>query len=421
MSVTVTQQPPLLTPAYSDVVLTVSSSLVLSKSKMNYVYDIFTKDLGSSTTNYVGRVRQTPNPSGVGMLDLSRYLQLNVSEDLITGSMFDIQQTSKLAPGFNTTKQYFVQCGEQYAESISGSITLYNGNGTPSTTDTLTSTSTISGYTFNGVKQFDEGFVWNQAPYVTPTGREFLTNSPRTLYKEDDEYITTACLYGTYSGTPFPITGSTYGRVYDSSNNLLKTYNPQSGYTATSSNIISLFSGVKVSDVVSGFTATWDKILLQIGSGNQTEVLTIKKKVCPWQKYDPMDIIFLNRLGGWDTFRFYGSKNEDIKISRGTYQRAYGTWSSTSYSYNTYERGTSNIKTDLEVSGEVMSDFLERDTVNWLGELLTSAQVYKIEDGTLVPINIVDNNFKKQIKGNVRLRQVSFKYVYSTEQRTQQQ
>lgn len=426
MSVSVTQQLPILAPAYNDIVLTVSSTNVVSKFKMKYVYDIFAKDLGTNTTSYIGRVRQTPNPSGVGMLDLGRYLQLNVSQDLFDGVMYDIPQTSKLEAGYNTLIQYWVECGEEYAEALTGTtgttVTLYNGNGTVATGDYLTSTATISGYTFNGVKQFSEGLYWDQEPYVAPTGRTFLTNSPRTLYKEEDEYITTACLYGTYSGTAFPITGSTYAKVYSSNNTLLTTYNPQTGFTATSSNILPLFSGVRIADVMFGYD-TWDRIELQIGSGNQTEVMTIKKKVCPWHKYNPVDIIFLNRLGAWDTFRFYGSKNEEVKIQRDTYERAYGTWSSTSYSYDIYERGTSNIKTDLRVEGEVMSDFIDRDTVNWLEELLTSPQVYRIEPvtGHLTPINIIDNNFKRQIKGNVKLRQVSFKYTYSTQERTQQQ
>jgi hypothetical protein len=134
-----------------------------------------------------------------------------------------------------------------------------------------------------------------------------------------------------------------------------------------------------------------------------------------------MDIIFLNRYGAWDTFRFYGSKDENVKIQRGTYQRAYGTWASTSWTYDTYERGTSNISTDLNIEGVVMSDFIDIDTVNWLEELLTSPQIYKIESGVLTPINITDSDFKRQIKGNVKLRQVSFKYTYSTQERTQQQ
>ena len=420
MSVVITQQIPLLTPANSDVVMTVSGSLVLTKSKYKYVSDIFTQELSGSVVTYVGRVRQTPNPSGVGMLDLSRYLQLSVSQDLFNGVMYDLPTSSKLQTGYNSVRKFYVMAGEEYADSISGSVALYNGNGTPITGSYLTSTSTIGGYTFNGNKQFDEGPVWDTTPYVAPTGRTLLTNSPRTLFKEEDEYITTGCLYGTYSGTTFPITGSTYAKVYDSNNTLLTTYNPQSGYTATSGDILPLFCGVRILDIKYGYD-NWDRIELQIGSGNQTEVLTIKPNVCPVKKYDPVDIIWLNRYGVWDNFRFFGSKNEETKIKRDTYQRLYGTWSNTSFTYNTYERGTSNIATDLKVEGEIMSDFLERDTVNWLEELLTSPQIYKLEAGVITPINITDSSFKKQIRGNVKLRQVSFKYVYSSEQRTQQQ
>ncbi len=108
-------------------------------------------------------------------------------------------------------------------------------------------------------------------------------------------------------------------------------------------------------------------------------------------------------------------------------QRQYGTWSSINYSYNTNERGTSNIKTDLTLQGEIMSDFLDQDTVNWLEELLTSPEVFIVGEfntgGTtkkLIPISITDSNFKRQVKGNRKLRQVSFKYEYATQIRTQQ-
>jgi len=416
MAITITQQPPILSPAYGDLVISVSSNLVVSKFKFKYVYDIFSFNPSTSVTTYVGRVKQTPNPSGAGMLDLSRYLQNQVDIDILSGSPFNTTGT----PQTNNNATYYVMCGEEYANTLYGVVTLYNGNGTALTATTLSSVSTTTGSTFNGVKQFEEGFVWNAAPYTGTTGRYLLTNSPRTLYKETDEYITAAALYGTYNGNAIPISGGTFAQVYNAAGTLLTTYNPIST-NFTSSFMRTLYGGVNISTIVSGYTNTWNKIVFRLGSGNQTEALTIYNKGCPWDKYDPKDVIWLNRLGGWDTFRFYGSKDEEIKIQRGTYQRAYGTWSSTTYSYNTYERGTSNIKTDLTFEGQVMSDFLDRDTVNWLGELLTSPVVFFIENGTLLPVNITDSSFKKQVRGNVRLRQVSFKYEKSNQVRTQQQ
>lgn len=112
MAVTVTQQPQYIKPAYSDNVLTVSSNQVVSKFKFKYVFDIFAKTASSGTYTYVGRVRQTPNPSGVGMLDLSRYLQLQVSQDLYGGNMYNYGWEPLLLE--TTIAQYYVMCGEEY-------------------------------------------------------------------------------------------------------------------------------------------------------------------------------------------------------------------------------------------------------------------------------------------------------------------
>jgi hypothetical protein len=412
MAITITQQPPVLTPAYGDIVISASSNLVVSKFKFKYVYDIISYNPGTNVTSYVGRVRQTPNPSGVGMLDLSRYLQNQVDLDILGGQPFNTTGT----PQTNNNAQYTVYVGEEYSDTLNGIVTLYNGNGTVSTGTTLSSVATSTGNVFNGAKQFSEGFVWNAAPYTGTTGRTLLTDSPRNLYKQTDEYITAAALYS--SG--FPISGGTYAQVYNAAGTLLTVYAPNST-NYTSSYIRTLYGGVRISTIVSGYENTWYRIVFRLGLTNQTEALNIYNKGCAVNKYNPKDVIFMNRLGGWDTFRFFGSKDEQVKIARGTYQRAYGTWSSSTFNYNTWERGTSNIKTDLIVEGEVMSDFLERDTVNWLEELLTSPQVYFIENNVLVPINITNTSFKNQLKGNVRLRQVSFTYEKSNQTRTQQQ
>jgi hypothetical protein len=383
------------------------------------VYDIFSFNSSGSVSNYVGRVRQTPNPSGVGMLDLARYLQNQTESTTIsnTGNLDIVIGGTNMRGDYNPFS-YIVFCGEEYSNTLNGPVTLYNGNDTLSTGTTLTSVSTSTGFTFNAVKQFEEGFVWDPTQYVAPTGRKLLTNSPRTLYMDTDEYFTMTTLYGVYSGVSFGITGVTNAEVYDVSGNLIKTYAP-SGTIATTTRIRSLYSNNTISTIVSGFENTWNKIL--IGFGNFTEKITIFRKDCNWDKYDPKDVIFLNRLGGWDTFRFYGSKNEEVKIERATYKRAYGTWSSATYNYTTNERGTTNIKTDLTVEGEVMSDFLDIETTNWLEELLTSPEVFMIEGVKLIPINITDSSFKRQIRGNVKLRQLSFRYEKSNDTRTQQQ
>jgi hypothetical protein len=441
--ISIVQQPLEVTPIYNDIVMTVVSDKIITKFKNKYVFDIFgSKQNGTQFPNsvpiYLGRVKSTPNPSGYGMLDLSRYLQTILGPEMDeTPEENAVNETPVSSIVESTSGTYFVICGEEYSETENGPVTLYNGNGTVSSGTTLTSTVSQVMFMFNGVKQFSEGQGFDATDYFKPTGRRLLTNSPRTLYKETDEYISLAAFCGYYSGSTtqanynIPLRAS----VYNSAGSLIKTLVGTTGaITSNSVEKSTKMVTTNIETIVSGYTGTWDKIDILLGTltgstSGTTETLTVYRKDCPWQKYDPVDVMFLNRLGGWDFFRFFGSKDEDVKIERGTYQRQYGTWPSINFNYNTNERGTSNIKTDLTLQGEVMSDFLDIDTVNWLEELLTSPEVFILgEEYTvstsqyrkLIPISITDSNFKRQVRGNRKLRQVSFKYEYSNQIRTQQ-
>jgi len=428
MAITITQTPQYIKPSYSDNVLTVSSNQVVSKYKFKYVFDLFAKPQNGDPYTYLGRVKQTPNPSGVGMLDLGRYLQNVVSQDLYNGYMYDLGWVPDTLK--QTLGDYYVMCGEEYSTSLSGATTLYNGSGTVCSTSTLTGTTTGVKVTFNGVNQFEYGYYWPGNDFFKATNRFLLSNQPLTQYREADEFICIGVLAGdNQQGYDANISRLGYtAKFYFTDGTNATYYQDYGNYTGATINGYYMSGTLQTILDIEGQTKDWTKVELSMSTEYEKRI--IYKKVCPWQKYNPKDVIFLNRYGAWDTFRFYGSKDEVTKIQRGTYERAYGTWSSYSYNYETYERGTDNISTELQVEGEVMSDFLDRDMVNWLGELLTSPQVYLVANNELphiitggvqlLPINITSSDFKKQIKGNVKLRQVSFKYKYSTPTRTQQ-
>lgn len=429
MAITILQTPQYIKQAYSDNVLSVTSNQVVSKFKFKYVFDLFAKPNNGDPYTYLGRVRQTPNPSGAGMLDLGRYLQNVLSQDLFNGYMYDLSWSpDSLRTTFGT---YYIMCGEEYSTSLSGTTTLYNGSGTVCSTSTLTGTTTGVLNVFNGVHQFDYGYYWNSSDWFKATNRFLLSNQPLTQYREADEYICFGVIsgYDTSNNLQASISRLGYTAKFYFTDGTNATYTSDNGnYTGTT--IAGWYMSGTIQSILDNEGQTKDWTRVELSMSTEYEKRIIYKKNCPWQKYNPKDVIFLNRMGAWDTFRFYGSKDEVIKIQRGTYERAYGTWSSTTYGYETYERGTDNISTDLQVEGEVMSDFLDKDTVNWLGELLTSPQVYLVANNEephqitggvqLLPINITSTDFKKQIKGNVKLRQVSFKYKYSTPTRTQQ-
>ena len=428
MAVTVIQAPQYIKQAYSDNVLTVSSNQVASKFKFKYVFDIFGKTNEAGSYTYLGRARQTPNPSGVAMLDLGRYLENVVSQDLYNGLMYDTAWSIDTLK--TTIGQYYVMCGEEYSTSLTGSTVLYNGSGTVSSTSTLTGTTTGVKTVFNGVHQFPYGYNWNSTDWFKSTNRFLLSNQPLTQYREADEFICLAGFGGDDSVTDANISRLGYTATFYFTDGTSTGYTSNEG-SYTASTITGYYLSGTLQSILDVNSQTKDWTRVEISMSTEYEKRIIYKKVCPWQKYNPKDVIFLNRLGGWDTFRFYGSKDEVTKITRGTYEVPYGTWAGSQYDYQTYERGTTNISTELQVEGDMMSDFLERDMVNWLEELLTSPQVYLVANNELphiitggvqlLPINITSSDFKKQIKGNVKLRQVSFKYKYSTPTRTQQQ
>jgi hypothetical protein len=442
MAITIIQQPPEIIATYSDIVMSVSSNMVISRFKFKYVYDIFSATPAGpaalTTYQYIGRVKQTPNPNGYGLLDLSRYLQLQLSGNTYNGYAANLTQPSGNPLAFSDWNtfgygKYYIMCGEEYATTLTGNVALYNGDGTLVSGTTLTGVQTITGTTYNGANQFEDGYNPNMTEFFMTSGRTLATNAPRTQYREQDENITFGGFMGFYSGMTTGFTNAGFDC------DLLYTIYPTSGgtvtgdiqgitVTATTGDTISMWYGsINLNQLVSGYTNNWNKIDIRFGASSgttypaYTETFTYFNKGCPWDKYDPKDIIFLNRYGIWETFRFYGSKEEQLKIQRGTFQRSYGTWSASNFTYRKTERGTSNIRTDLTFEGEVMSDFIDKETVNWLGELLTSPSVFISENNTMVPINITDSSFKRQLRGNAKLRQVSFKYEKSNQVRTQQQ
>lgn len=430
MSITITQQPEKIHPAYKDEVIGVTSDKVISKFKFKYVFDLFFRQRKTNTYTFVGRVKQTPNPSLAGLLDLSKYLQLQLEQDIALNNnkpFYNILTTGQTSIG-----DYYVNCGEEYADSPTGTITLYNGNGTPVSGEYLTGLTTDIATVYNGVQQFSEGYTYNPTDkWLSGSTIGYLSSQPLVQERSGGEYVFLNAFQGQNAAENSYIYYNPL-RYYvecvsPTGTTSFYTSNNQS-FVGTQKNII--MGSVCLNDLI-GSIPDWSYCNLYLASGTTqiTQTLKVKNKGCNWNKYNPVDVMWMNRYGTWDTFRFYGSKDEELKIKRKTYERAYGTWDKTTYSYKTTERGTNNIQTDLDFDGKIMSDFLNQDVVNWLEELITSPQVYIINrtnvdassaNDTLTPINITSNAFKRQVKGNVKLRQVEFTYTKSAEVRTQQ-
>ena len=117
MAITITQQPTYPNATYTDLVYVVQSTET-AQPQFQYVMDIV------SGSTILSRVRQYPNPSAVGVFNPARIL----NDYLEYPTQFDL---TVLTTSNTQVGQFTINFGEEYGTSISSSVTLYDGAGSP--------------------------------------------------------------------------------------------------------------------------------------------------------------------------------------------------------------------------------------------------------------------------------------------------
>ena len=118
------------------------------------------------------------------------------------------------------------------------------------------------------------------------------------------------------------------------------------------------------------------------------------------KKYDGFRLMYLNRGGSFSTFNFTLAHTKAVNVKRKTFEQNYGSYDSVSntYGWNTYDRGTTIIDTEVEESFTINSDYVSETVGDTLADLIQSPEVYHLADndyntlGANVAIsNAIDN------------------------------
>lgn len=134
----------------------------------------------------------------------------------------------------------------------------------------------------------------------------------------------------------------------------------------------------------------------------------------PCNRYLNNWIMFKNRFGTWDYYRFNYYRSEGLGIERNTYGQYNVSWGSSNPIKTTYSRGTTDYQTQITETHIINSGFINWPEFVWLEELYTTNDAYLIEEnGTLFPINIVGNDFVRKTIGNRTMYNLELTYVYS--------
>lgn len=126
----------------------------------------------------------------------------------------------------------------------------------------------------------------------------------------------------------------------------------------------------------------------------------IIRQVC-YDRTNPVNIHFLNRLGGWDTFGFNLINKRSTNFERKSFRRAAyqlsGSQMTNSDSYNRFNEGKINFSIQHTDSYKLISDYISEQDYHWLAQLLGSPLVYLEVQGAYFPITITDNNYEYKL------------------------
>ena len=185
---TYTNTPAQFQPVYSDGLFFTLSADTTNKFNFRYVFNLLVED----TLVFQGKA--TPNPFGLGIVDLSQILETftdSLPISYYSGTPIYTHQTFPFSyPANQETISYQLVSGMEYSDTALGDITGFTGTGSIG----------VPAFASNVFKAFRSTMGLNSRateqdfninPYVlTGSSSQFLTNSPMTRTLDPQEYYT---------------------------------------------------------------------------------------------------------------------------------------------------------------------------------------------------------------------------------------
>lgn len=199
MSLVITNQPQVFQPTLSDGVFFTVTADTTNTYKFRYVYELYVED------ELVFAGKCTPNPEGVGIIDLQQVLYSYTENNPIslwdTTPIYTHQTFPFSRPYENEVINYFCRFGYEYSDTAIGQVTGFTGVGNQVGSPGFESSVYKVFRSTMGVNGNANEQDFNINPFVlsgTPVGVNptttglFLTNSPRNRDIDPSEYYTLA-------------------------------------------------------------------------------------------------------------------------------------------------------------------------------------------------------------------------------------
>jgi len=382
------QQPHKYHPAYNDIIF-VTSGTNNTQTNYQYILDVWL----TGASSYSKRFKVPARPDGYGVFDISEFIRQYITQDISISSTEGFKQCT------NSYKSYDIKLGEEYGTSG----TVYAS---------LTTSGTY--YAYNSIFDPLDYVDYNDNDYVlADSTKEFLTNHPNKNNSSNGIPIKStenAWLHFITSGTNIA-----YEMRVETNLDSYTITNDFATVTDGDDMFLKVPAGVNLNDIPPGKFTSGSPPIIKAGVTNYN--ITIRKNSVPLNasetvyfkindvcsKYDSYRLHFLNKPGGGDSFTFNAVSKQSATIDRQKYKRMWGQMSGSNWVYSKSDKQEQTFSTIIKDKLILNSDWITESESTWLEELVTSPVVYWDNDGTLIPIEIINSGYERKKVENEKM------------------
>jgi hypothetical protein len=112
--------------------------------------------------------------------------------------------------------------------------------------------------------------------------------------------------------------------------------------------------------------------------------------------FQPYQLSFMNKWGVRDYWTFTKRNTKQINTQKETYYRDLGTWSGTSFTANSWERGTKTFNQTGLVQMTLSTDWISQPRALFMEQLFTSPEVKIYYEGHWIAVDILTQTYDEK-------------------------
>jgi len=354
MAITVNSTPPSYSSAHDSLWFVVSSNNS-TQNNFKYVFDV---QIGGVT---VATVKNYPDEGGYGVFDAAPIVRNYFASGFSTSGSSLLQY----ADGFLHV-DYTVIYGEQVGAALTTNLTSSTGKAWNYSLDPFRNSISTYANKFLTTRDRTAGQVANGEKFYITYFNADLANVTATIQKLNED--------GSNNGSASTGSGlsTAHGLILDLSPNAINSY--------------------LGSSFISASTYAYR---VTVGSDSM-----IVKQVCA-PRFTPVQLVFQNKFGGYDSFTFRLISRESQRVTRSTYKsneyRRVGTTMTYKASSGVHFGGTQAFAGNIQYGFKVTSDYLSATDYELGSQLIASNEAYYYSGDDYFPIIMRETSYEEKI------------------------